>query len=143
MHAHWMRYVWALVVLGVLIIITALISMLAPSAAPVSQDPAGFPAYVPPPRAQDAVAAQHGFDALVSFTDNGFEPATIVIKAGETIRFSNNASAPLRLMSTDSNLFAATGSIAPRGYVELTFPQSGQFHYSDARSGTSGTIIVQ
>ena len=86
---------------------------------------------------------QHGFDALVSFTATGFQPSTLTIQAGQTVRFTNNASAPLQFTNSNSDLFAATGSIAPRSYVELTFPQSGQFRYSDAQSSITGTIIVQ
>lgn len=139
-----MRYVWAFVVLGVLIIITALISMLGPSASSTSQSaPLGFPEYAPPPQAKDAVAAQHGFDALVSFTGAAFEPSTITIHTGKTIRFSNNASAGMQLMSPDSQLFAGAGAIAPRGYAEITVTQNGQFSYSDAQSGASGSVIVQ
>ena len=136
-----MRYVWAL---GVLIIITALLSMLSPGAWSASHSaPPGMPAYIPPPRAQDAVVMQHGFDALVSFTGSAFEPATLTIKRGDTIRFTNNASAPLQFANSNTDLFAGTGAIAPRSYAEVTFTQSGQFHYSDAKSGMSGTVIVR
>ena len=143
MQKDWMRYVSALFALAVLAAIAVLISMSAPRAGTLQPPPLGFPADAPAPKAADAVEAQKGFDALVSFTDSGFEPATIVVKAGQTIRFSNNASAPLQLMSTDSNLFVGTGDIAVHSYAEFTFTQRGQYRYSDVRSGITGTIVVQ
>ena len=83
MQTHWMRYVWILVVLFVLAIIAVLLSMSVPRANTSSHlVPIGFPEYAPAPRAADAVSAQKGFNALVSFTGGRFEPATITIKKG-------------------------------------------------------------
>ena len=78
MQKDWMRYVWALFALAVLAAIAVLLSMSVPGSAPSPQSaPLGFPEYAPAPREADAVAAQKGFNALVSFADNGFEPSTI------------------------------------------------------------------
>jgi plastocyanin len=38
------------------------------------------------------LAHSHGFQALVSYTDQGFEPAEVAIKRGDTVRFTNNSS---------------------------------------------------
>ena len=139
-----MRYVWALVVLAVLTVIAILLSMSVPRSAPSPQSaPLRFPKYAPAPKAADAVVMQKGFNALVSFTGGGFEPATLTIKKGQTIRFTDNASAPLQLTSSNGNLFSGRGSIAPHNYAEVTFSQSGQFYYSDAQSGITGTVVVQ
>ena len=130
--------------LAVLAAIAVLLSMSVPRSAPSPQSaPLGFPEYAPAPRTADAVSAQKGFNALVSFTDNGFEPSTITIEKGETIRFSNNASTDLKLTSSDNTFFVGAGSIASRNYVEITFSQSGQFQYLDTTTRGSGTIIVQ
>jgi plastocyanin len=144
MQTDWMRYVWILIILFVLAIIAVLLSMNVPRANTSSQlAPIGFPEYAPLPRAQDAVAVQQGFSALVSFTDNRFEPSTLTIQKGETVRFSNNANTDLRLTSSDSGLFALPASVMPRGYVELTFTEAGTFEYADASSGSSGTVVVE
>ena len=146
MQKDWMRYVWRLVALGVLATIAVLISMSAPSVntnpSTSASAPLGFPADTPAPKAADIVTAQKRFNALVSFTEKGFEPSTITIHAGQTIRFSNNAAADLRLASAGSDLFLRASSVAPRNYVEITFGRNGQFQYSDTTTGRSGTIIV-
>src|SRR3989344_1164927 len=99
--------------------------------------PAVFPADAPTPRPQDYVAAQKGFQYLVSYINSGFTPTTLVVNKGETVRFTNNTSAPLQL-----TLAGAQPPVLDRGeYFEYTFTGSGTFNYSDG-SGT-GSVTVQ
>lgn len=134
-----MRHVSALLVLGVLAIIAVFISMSAPRAGILQPGPIGFPEYAPPPRAADAVVAQHGFNALVAFTDNGFEPASLTIHAGETIRFSNNAKAPLTLRGQPT----APQTVMPREYAETIFDSRATFTLTDQRTNAGLTVTVQ
>jgi plastocyanin len=40
----------------------------------------------------ERLAHSHGFQALISYTDLGFEPMEITIHRGNTVRFTNNSS---------------------------------------------------
>lgn len=101
----------------------------------VVQQPTEF--YIPPPKPEDYVSAQKGFQYLVSYTVNGFAPAAFSVKKGETVRFTNNTSAPLQLTLT-----GAEPPILDRGeYFEYTFATSGDFDYSDGTN--TGTVTVQ
>ena len=95
-------------------------------------DTSGFLQGTPAPTPQDYVAAQKGFQYLVSYTDQGFAPPTLSVKKGETVRFTNNSDAPLQLSLTGTSLLAHSE------YLEYTFTESGAFNYSD---GTHKGII--
>lgn len=43
------------------------------------------------------------FQALASYTDTGFEPTTIAIKRGDTVRFTNNSSHAIWIASSGSD----------------------------------------
>ncbi|MEK7093446.1 MAG: hypothetical protein AAB927_03080 [Patescibacteria group bacterium] len=62
-----------------------------------ANDLTAFPADAPAPTPQDYVAEQKGFQYLVSYTSNGFNPSTLSVKKDETVRFTNNSDNPLRL----------------------------------------------
>ena len=92
--------------------------------------------YVPPPKRADYSSAQKGFQYLVSYTVNGFVPASLSVKRGETVRFTNNTSALLQLA-----IIGAQAPILDRGeYFEYTFATSGSFDFSDGVN--SGTVTV-
>ena len=138
-----MRYVWALFVLAILAAIAVLISMSAPHAAPSPQSaPLGFPADAPAPKAADAVVMQKGFNALLSFTGGGFEPVTLTIDAGQTIRVTNNTAATLKLQSP-TPLALPTQPLPPREYVEITFATAGTYRLQDAATQTYFTVTVK
>ncbi|OGG56009.1 hypothetical protein A2680_00545 [Candidatus Kaiserbacteria bacterium RIFCSPHIGHO2_01_FULL_55_37] len=100
----------------------------------VEQQPAEL--YVPPPKPEDYVSAQKGFQYLVSYTASGFAPNALSVKKGETVRFTNNTSAPLQL-----TLAGTEPPILDRGeYFEYTFATSGSFDYSDGNN--AGTVTV-
>jgi len=105
----------------------------------LSFTPAPAPAverYLEPPKPADYVSAQRGFQYFVSYTDNGFVPKKLTVKKGETVRFTNNTSAPLQL-----TLAGAEPPILNRGeYFEYTFASSGSFDYSDGTN--AGTVTV-
>ena len=90
----------------------------------------------PTPAAADHVAAQKDFQYLVSYTDAGFSPATLRMKKGETVRFTNNASAALKLTIAAE----ASQTIAHGAYVQFTASTVGNVVYTDGTA--SGTLIV-
>ncbi|MBI5458076.1 hypothetical protein HY971_05130 [Candidatus Kaiserbacteria bacterium] len=89
---------------------------------------------------RERLAGSHGFQALVSYTDNGFEPAKLTVKKGETIRFTNNSSRDIWVAASGnplypsvengcgSSAFDSCAPFAPMDFWEFTFEQKGQWH---------------
>ena len=104
---------------------------------------------------KDKLAESRGFQALVSYTDNGFEPASISIKAGETVRFTNNSSHDVWI-TTSGGLYPAARNgcgpsaldscapFAPQDFWEFTFDAAGEWGYVNATDKTkTGVVHVQ
>lgn len=106
------------------------------SRAPVetTSAPAGFPAEAPAPKPQDYVAAQKGFQYLVSYSDSGFHPVTLSVKRGETVRISNNSRMPVQLSLSGSKI----ASFGRAEYFEYLFTEAGSFTFSD---GTNVIVV--
>lgn len=90
------------------------------------------------------------FNALVSYTDSGFEPHDVVLANGETIRVSNNADTDLTI--TDATIGTSYGAgacdieslitctpIAPMDFWEFTFEKTGDW---TLRSRTGKEVVV-
>lgn len=80
-----------------------------------NEAPAPLPVPPPPPRTahmQQVLDNSKGFQYFVSYTDNGFEPAELTVKRGETVRFTNNSSRNMWLMSSggDGGVYPASDS---------------------------------
>lgn len=103
-----------------------------------SQAVVSFPAEAPVPTEADYVTAQQGFQHLVSYEGNGFVPASLSVKKGETVRFTNNVTQSLEL-----TIGSVQSPALSRGrYFEYTFNTAGTITYKDA-SGHSGTVTVK
>ena len=103
------------------------------------------------------LASSTGFQYLISFTGDHFEPATTTIHRGETVRFTNNSSAPLWL-TADARQGAtypssggcgvsaldSCGAIQPQEFWEFTFSESGTWGLINTfESETTGTVVVE
>ncbi len=126
--------------LGLLILVFAVLALVFNRSlfqpAPVAEQQSAE-LYVPPPKPQDYVSEQKGFQYLVSYTGQGFTPKTLSVKKGETVRFTNNTSAPRQL-----TLAGAQPPILDRGeYFEYTLDKVGTFTYSDGTN--TGSVTVQ
>jgi len=98
----------------------------------------------------------HGFQALVAYADNSFQPATTTIKQGQTIRFTNDSSqtiwvAQITTLNTPGNPnrascdvpFNSCHALKPGDFVEFTFPMKGTFHYMDnLDTAIRGVVVV-
>lgn len=82
-----------------------------------------------------------GFSALASYTDQGFEPASVSANAGDTIRFTNNSTKPMNLSLT--GVQDIPQNLPPGEYWEYTFSTSGTFSVAENSSRMSVAIIVQ
>ncbi|OGG56666.1 hypothetical protein A3D71_03450 [Candidatus Kaiserbacteria bacterium RIFCSPHIGHO2_02_FULL_55_20] len=114
-------------------------------------------------RMKSVLAKSHGFAALVSYTDRGFEPDTVTIKKGEAIRFTNNSSqnllwvasvatgtAPGSIYPTGQqepcgqSAFDSCATLEPHEFWEFTFDVAGAWSYADnLHKDRTGIVRVQ
>ena len=112
-------------------------------------------AEIPFPTAADYTTQQKGFQYLVSYGDDGFIPATLTVNKGETVRFTNNSSNPLRVVAESGSSFPGVSDCGtsifdscralPGGeYWELTFSQSDEWEYTNFLDASQkGNITVK
>ncbi|HEY5600784.1 MAG TPA: cupredoxin domain-containing protein [Patescibacteria group bacterium] len=84
----------------------------------------------------------------VSVTDNGFEPSSVTIGAGQTVTFTNNSSNPVFVASdphpTHTNLpeFQSKNVAVGESY-SFTFNQLGSWGYHNhLNPSVRGTVVV-
>ncbi len=90
---------------------------------------------------------------LVAYTDTGFSPKSLTVKAGTTVRFVNNSSGTMWIisgshpacvneMNTD-NHFGQCAAVTPSTVYSFTFSTAGTFAFRNkVRPADSGTILV-
>jgi plastocyanin len=79
---------------------------------------------------------------------NGFTPATVKVKKGQTVVWTNNDSQPHKLSITTANAPEGFGTDDPLNAGEtysFTFEADGTYTYNDPLNplGTNGTVIVE
>lgn len=99
-----------------------------------------------------------GFQALLSYTDQGFEPLEVTIHTGDTVRFMNSSSNDVWIAAGGSALQAyprtrdvcgssdldSCGPFAPQDFWEFTFEQAGEWEVlNNLDKKKKGTIKVQ
>lgn len=100
------------------------------------------------------------FAALISYTDSGFEPKSVTIKKGETVRFVNNSSSeetwpasavhPTHSVYPDKSSSDCLGSsfdacrgLKPGEFWEFTFTNVGEWRFHDhVHASKTGVVIV-
>ena len=103
--------------------------------------------------------------ALVTYSDNGFEPARITVQPGETVRFVNNSSTRMWVGADEHPTHTSYDGTATREHCvdgaaiggtfdqchaadagaswEFTFTKEGTWDYHNhARANHTGTVIV-
>lgn len=82
------------------------------------------------------------FQALVSYTDQGFEPTMLTIKKGGIIRFTNNSSESIQLLVDSKSV--SEHDLLPQQYAEVSFETKGTYQYNTAPdTAKGGTVQVQ
>jgi plastocyanin len=88
--------------------------------------------------------------ATVTYTDSGFSPATVTIKRGQTVRFTNQTDGPMWVASDDHPVhndlpgFDALGDLGRGQSYEFTFDTAGTWGYHNhSASVDRGTVIVE
>ena len=82
---------------------------------------------------------------IVSLTYTGFEPKTVTIAAGESVRFVNRSGNAMRILSTTEYTgLSQEKSVGKGGTYELTFPKVGTWTFNNGKSsGYVGVVIVK
>ena len=134
--------------LVLLIVVLALVAGFAFFITPSFLTPPESAARIPPPapaltsdRTVEAIGAAQ-FSALISYTDQGFEPAALSIAKGDTIRFVNNSTHAMSL-SFGGAPPPPAGGLPPGEYWEFTSTTQGDASFTEQGSGASGVIHVQ
>ncbi|MCR4326005.1 MAG: hypothetical protein NUV59_04395 [Patescibacteria group bacterium] len=112
----------------------------------------------PPPDVVEMLRESKGFQALVSYTDSGFEPGEVAIEKGGTIRFTNNSSGDLWVAADGTaenpvyhgtsecggSAFDSCRTLAPREFWEFTFEKSGTWLFrNNLKKGQTGAVRVE
>lgn len=98
-----------------------------------------------------AIAEGKGFDALISYTNKGFEPEIMQVPAHSIIRFTNNSSYGLRISESEENSpVAACGGfdsckvLNPGEFWEVEVAEPADISYRNMlRSTDSGSIRAE
>lgn len=86
----------------------------------------------------------------VTYTEDGFEPATITVSEGDTVTWENRSEVPMWVASdphpahTDYPGFDAGEGFAPGSSYSFTFDRVGSWGYHDHLSSfRTGVVIVE
>ena len=77
----------------------------------------------------------------VAAADNRFDPPTLTVQPGTTVKWTNNGTHPHTV--TDRGGKFDSGDIAPGGTYSVTFQTAGTYrYYCKHHKGMEGTIVV-
>jgi plastocyanin len=144
-------------------LVVAGIYFLAPHAQPESEHSAAPVSDIAPPSITPemdmVIKSGAPFQYIVSYTDTGFEPRTITVKKGETIRFVNNSSQPLLWVASSGESgkvypsdrskcgqseFDSCATIDPGAFWQFSFTKSGTWSYkNNANTKETGEVLVK
>ena len=139
------RHLLRLVLLFVALVAVAFFAWLFTPTRPVPAQQQAVRTPPPPPAlTPDRTTAAIGsksFASLVSYTDQGFEPKEVTLAKGDTIRFTNNSTRPMLLVSDVSTTQEMKDVLPPGEYAEFTFTKSGDKHFSEKDHSTMTALI--
>jgi plastocyanin len=79
----------------------------------------------------------------ITIASFAFSPASVTVKAGTTVKWTNKDSAPHSIVSSDGQ-FTASSVLTNGGTYQLKFDKPGTYTYAcGLHPSMSGTIIVQ
>ena len=137
------RYLlWLALLIVALALVAGLALFITPSSFVQMAERVPPPAPTLTPERTTAALDASVFSALVSYTDQGFEPAQLTIAKGDTIRFVNNSTRTMTL-SLENASHPPAGGLPPGEYWEYTFTQSGDAVFTEKGSDTQGVMHVQ
>lgn len=97
-----------------------------------------------------AISPTHDHGKDIVYTDSGFSPATVTIKVGQMVAWTNNSSRSMWVATdphpahTQLSGFDAEVGASPGGTYNFTFTKAGTWTYHNhLNPGDHGTIIVE
>ena len=154
-------YIYILIIVAVVIAAVAVLAHPAFTASPATATQTSNDGRIPQPPLTDAVEAQLAaspdFQDLVSYTDQGFEPATLSIQKGDTVRFTNNSHESLWIAavggigaypggenSCGTSALDSCHVLQPGEFWEFTFDVAGTWSYlNNVDKTNTGVVNVQ
>ncbi len=102
------------------------------------------------PSPSSLVTARQPRTYTVFYSFGVFSPTNLRIHAGDSVRFQNDGSVPIHIVSDSTNNvpnlagFDSVGEIPPQSVFIFTFSQVGTFGYHNAKNQVEeGTVIVR
>lgn len=148
-----MKYVWIAIIVAVLVGIWVWVSGRTTEETPPAAD--GISEVVETEEEKneeptDEGATTEARTVEIIYTDSGFSPASVTIKAGDSVRFTNQssgsfwpASNPHPVHTTYGEFDANKAIAAGQSYV-FTFTKAGRWGFHDhLDSNKEGTVIVE
>lgn len=90
----------------------------------------------------DDIAEPAGGTVFVSMGDNFFEPLTVTVPQGRSVRWTNGG-AGVHTVVSDAQLWQSD-FLHPTWWFEVRFEETGTFEYHcSVHEGMTGTVIVQ
>jgi plastocyanin len=88
---------------------------------------------------------QETASAKISITPNGFDPATITIKKGTDVTWTNNSAQSRSIVGDQENSGLGTGQPIDQGSsYSFVFDKAGTYTYHDPQQPSlKGTIVVE
>ena len=124
---------------GYLIACAALLILAAVSAGCSSAGPAA-----PAEPAASPAPATSGTAAAVTIQNFAFSPATITVKPGTTVTWTNQDSASHTIMSDGTPAAFSSGTLANGATYQFTFTSPGTYPYHcTIHPSMTGTVVVQ
>ena len=78
----------------------------------------------------------------VTIKDLGFNPETVTIKVGQTVRWTNKDDRDYTLMAKDRSF--QSGNLRPKETFDFKFEKAGTFDYIDLlRPRVAGSVVVE
>jgi plastocyanin len=115
---------------------------------------APIPEYSPSTAAK--LAEHPVFHALISYTDQGFEPKHVTIEQGDIVRFTNNSSTNLWIAAEGrevriyprmgdtcgSSSLDACEQVLPQDFWQFAFDVKGEWHVTNNLDKTKSVVVI-
>lgn len=109
----------------------------------------------PSPEVLIQLEKSRGFEVLISYTDEGFEPREATIRRGESVRFTNNSSHDLWVAAAGTtenpsypgvsecggSTFDSCHTLRPRDFWEFTFVEDGTWIFQNNLDKTKAGAV--
>ncbi len=100
----------------------------------------------PKPSPTNVITPNNKTNYTVNYYSSGFSPSSLTIRAGQSVRFLNQAGASMYVMAAPSGIgfseFDQGKSVGRGGYYDFTFNRKGTFVYFNNNKKTDAAVIT-